>query len=350
MRGVLKHVAPRLVLVPSPRPVSGLLLMATLGLVTADALAASAAAVVKAPVTSACLQRLDAHVDIGYDRIAARCPDLARQLNANDGSAWLPSAWKEPGNDLSPEGLRQLGLLVDREQSLRIAGRLPDVGALPGILGQLKRSARTPAGSWSRFGDWLRSLLQAREPGAEASSADGWLARTIARAGLPQAVIEVVSYAALVFVIVVALFIVFNELRASGCLGWVGRHRPARGPAVVGDGGIERDVNLEEVDPRERPRLLLERILRALVEYRQLPPPRAMTIRELSSAANLSGAGERRSFENLARLAERLRFSGAEVGGDSLTEVLGEGGELLNRVSARARADDQAMAHAGAGT
>ena len=63
-------------------------------------LPASAAAVVRTgafgaapaslPDVDSCVRVLDPQLDIGYDRIAARCPVLARELEHGAWSSWLP--------------------------------------------------------------------------------------------------------------------------------------------------------------------------------------------------------------------------------------------------------------------
>src|SRR4051812_45744955 len=63
----------------------------------------------------ACVARLEPQLDIGYDRIAARCPDLMRELEAGAWAPWLPRGWKESGNDLSAGSLKELRELVTRE-------------------------------------------------------------------------------------------------------------------------------------------------------------------------------------------------------------------------------------------
>src|ERR1700734_3178306 len=78
-------------------------------------LRASQAVTGNSPDLDSCLKRLDPQSDIGYDRIAARCPELTKQLEQSPWSAWLPRGWKEPGNDLSAGGLRQLRDVIARE-------------------------------------------------------------------------------------------------------------------------------------------------------------------------------------------------------------------------------------------
>src|SRR5260370_22333931 len=91
---------------------------------------------VGAPDINTCVSRLDPQLDIGYDRIAARCPDLMRQLDGGAWAPWLPRGWQEAGNDLSAGGLREFRQLVDRESGAgdMTATVSPDVRNLQPIL------------------------------------------------------------------------------------------------------------------------------------------------------------------------------------------------------------------------
>src|SRR2546421_9737283 len=51
----------------------------------------------------ACLAQLDRGLDVGYRRIAARCPDLAPSLMQSQWAAWLPRDWNQPENLLSAD-------------------------------------------------------------------------------------------------------------------------------------------------------------------------------------------------------------------------------------------------------
>ena len=42
------------------------------------------------PDVDSCLSRLDPELDIGYDRLAARCPELMKQLEHGTWVPWLP--------------------------------------------------------------------------------------------------------------------------------------------------------------------------------------------------------------------------------------------------------------------
>src|SRR5919197_859234 len=77
--------------------------------------AADVRATADLPDIGPCLAHLDPELDIGYDRIAARCPELVKQLDHGAWAPWLPRGWKESGNDLSAGGLKELRDLVGRE-------------------------------------------------------------------------------------------------------------------------------------------------------------------------------------------------------------------------------------------
>ena len=62
-----------------------------------------------------CLLRLDVDVDVGFERISARCPQLTRHMHGADWAAWLPAGWNDPYNDVSARSLVQLQMLVVRD-------------------------------------------------------------------------------------------------------------------------------------------------------------------------------------------------------------------------------------------
>jgi len=137
------------------------------------------------PDLDACIQRLDPVTDIGFERIAGKCPDLARQLQRSSWAAWLPRGWNEPGNDLSVGSLRELRELGRQLAKTKTAARTPDPRDLQRVLATLETSSETADGAWTRFKAWLRSLLEPRPE----SDTDNWLTRRIAQVGLPQSLI-----------------------------------------------------------------------------------------------------------------------------------------------------------------
>src|SRR4051812_2967161 len=72
-----------------------------------------------------CTPRLDTQVDVGFDRIAQRCPGLAQALEQSGVEQWLPQGWKETRNNLSAGSLKELRSLVDLELATRATARKP---------------------------------------------------------------------------------------------------------------------------------------------------------------------------------------------------------------------------------
>ncbi|MDB6008622.1 MAG: hypothetical protein JWL65_872 [Gammaproteobacteria bacterium] len=281
-----------------------------------------------------CLLRLNSDIDIGYDRVVARCPTLVRRLDESGLSVWLPRDWRRPGNDLSAGGLRELREVVSRELTVgataRGRERPPGVESVPDILASLARSEDEHGGWWARTKVWLRNLFEEPEPAV----AEGWLARIIGQSGLSQALVELVSYVALVIVVVLAVVIVANELRVGGVFGgWRRRF------AVLADspGGVRHDGGLAWGDvlsvplPR-RPGVLLELVVGRLVEGGRLRAARGLTAGELTRMARLPEEEDRDRLEELARTAERVRFSNVAVSDVDIAAAVEGGRVLLERI------------------
>ena len=288
-----------------------------------------------------CIGRLNPETDIGYERVAARCPGLARRLDEAGLSAWLPPGWKKPGNDLSAGGLRELGSMLVREEHERAAAparaHQPDISHLPAVLAgsAVGYGAAPGRGWWARTKAWLRDVLERRE-----EEAGSWFSRVVGQNGLSQAMIELVSYVALALVVVLAVVIVVNELRVDGVLGRLWRRYVIRQPAAV-PVGAERNgaAVLSREDVRkaalaQRPRMLLDLIASRLTEEGRLPQSRGLTVRELTRLARLPDEADRRRLGELARMSERMRFSNEPIPDTAVGTVLEEGLLLLERISA----------------
>jgi hypothetical protein len=286
-----------------------------------------------------CIGRLNPETDIGYERVAARCPDLARRLEEAGLSAWLPRDWKKPGNDLSSGGLRELGNLLARQDRDNAASPARahqlDVSHLPAILaGSAGGDAVEGRGWWARTKAWLRDMFEHRE-----EEDDSWFSRVVGQNGLSQAVIELVSYAALALVVVLAVVIVANELRLEGVLGRLWRRYVPRRRTAVPVGAERQRVTVlswEEVHkaaPAQQPRILLELIASRLTEEGRLPQSRGLTVRELTHLARLPDEADRRRLAELARLSERVRFSNEPVPDSAVGAVLEDALLLLERIS-----------------
>src|ERR1700732_3091542 len=209
----------------------------------------------------ACLARLDAGLDIGYARIAERCPDRPPSLGAGPAATWLPPDWDKPGNELSAAGLAELRTLLMRPPRAEPA-RAPRVARGGAVPAGLAAGDHRERGWWERFKQWLREVLTQRPPEQDS----GWLRRLMGNVNLPQAVLRAISWSALAAVIALAAAIVVNELRVAGLFA-PSRRRAARaargGAATPAPPGL---AELERAAPAEQPRLLLDLVVARLRE------------------------------------------------------------------------------------
>ena len=292
-------------------------------------------------VIDTCVARLDPQVDIGYERVAARCPDLTRALEQSRWAAWLPRGWKEPRNDLSAGSLAELRATVQREMTPRTAQRALEVQRLKGVLAGLGDASQETSSLWSRFKQWLRSLFERRDEEADG----GGLSRMLDQLGVSDAVLEIITYVLLGGVVALAGLIVYNELHAAGVLR--GRARGAGGddPSLGKERRRPTLRDVEQAELRERPRLLLELIAAKLTDLKRLPPAGAFTVREITRAAQLREEPDRSRLAELALTAERARFAAGSIEPAAVDNAVSHGRALLSSLDAPADA-----ARAGAAT
>ena len=280
-------------------------------------------------VIDACIAKLDAQLDVGYERIARRCPDLAPALERSGWAAWLPQGWKESRNDLSAGSLQELQALVTRELATRATTPVPRVERLKEILTDLGATGQERSGAWTRFKKWVRSLFER----AGQQNREGWLSRLVSRVGVSDTVISLITYVALGLVVALAGFIVFNELRLAGVLG---RKRADSDDEGNDDGtGMRARLTWGDIERAaliDRPRLLLELIAAKLTDLGRLPPAGAFTARELARAADLNQPADRERLNELAVTAERARYAADGVSPAVAEAAVGNARELLARL------------------
>src|SRR5262249_61043934 len=109
----------------------------------------------------ACLPRLAPQADVGYPRVAARCPELTPALAASPWASWLPRDWDRPGNELSAGGLKELRTLLTRPTPVA-RSPAPRVARVSAVLAGLP-APRTPRG-----GCWAGLQHAARRRGRPA--------------------------------------------------------------------------------------------------------------------------------------------------------------------------------------
>ena len=314
---------------------------ALLALLLAAALLPCARARDALAVIDDCVARLDSELDVGYARIAARCPDLPDALAESSFAPWLPADWKRPDNQLSAAGLSELRAQLAHEGTWRETRRPPPrTERVATVLAAVTHGADAGHISWwQRFKDWLRSILTTR-----AQTDSGWLRRWLAGIEVSKATTELVTWVALAVVVALAAAIVINELRIAGVLrGHTTRSQSRGGDFARGESAATLE-QLERAAPEQQPALLLELIAVRLAALQRLPPARALTARELERAARLPGESGRARLAELVTVCERVRFSGHEVSAASLAAAVRGGRELLGALAGASRAAQAAEA------
>jgi uncharacterized protein DUF4129 len=271
-----------------------------------------------------CAARLDSALDVGYGRIAARCPELALALTRSPWAAWLPADWERPDNQLSSAGLGMLRTLIARE-SVRDAQRRPPPRTmrLGAVLAAVTRSDDATATWWQRFKDLVRRIFT-----PQPRAGNDWLRRLVAELNLSGQTTELIAWGGFALVVALALAIVIGELRVAGLLGRGASRARTRvsPPRPRGAGSLEA---IERAAPEEQPALLLELIASRLIEQRRLPPARALTARELGRRADLPQESGRGQLAELVAVCERVRFSDETVGSAILIAAMSSGRRLL---------------------
>jgi hypothetical protein len=277
-----------------------------------------------------CLTRLDPQVDIGYERIAARCPDLTSALEKSGWAAWLPRGWKEPRNDLSAGSLAELRATVQRELTPRTATRTLEVQRLKGVLAGLGEASQETSSLWSRFKQWLRSLFERRDEESDV----GGFSRMLDQLGVSDTVLELITYVLLGGVVALAGLIVYNELRAAGVLRGRARSAGDDDPSLGKERRRPTLRDVEQAELRERPRLLLELIAAKLTDLKRLPPAGAFTVREITRVARLREEPDRSRLSELALTAERARFAAGTIEPTAVDTAVAHGRALLTSLDA----------------
>ncbi|MGP8034125.1 MAG: DUF4129 domain-containing protein [Steroidobacteraceae bacterium] len=297
-------------------------------LAAAPAVAPAAAAHDPLQVIDGCLRQLDPELDVGFEKIAARCPELAPSLAHSPWSAWLPSDWDKAHNGLAAGGLRELRALIVAESARPAAARAPDVSHVAAVLGTLATPAPRHDSWWQRVKAWLHEMLTARGSAAGRS----WLSQLVEALGQHGPWFGI-AIGALALVALLAATLLLGGLRGAGLLRWR-RPASARGAAAQAGERIAPWRLIEMAAPLERPRLLLELIAVRLAEQDRLPPARALTVHELLRAAQLADADDRARLAELTAACERLRFSGRRLPAHELSVALERGRELLDGLGA----------------
>ena len=280
------------------------------------------------PIIDSCIHRLDPALDVGYERVAARCPELAPALAASPYAAWLPSDWNRADNALSVGGLAELRTLLARRAAVP-AVRAPQIARLPGVLARLQRQDAAQRSWWERFEDWLHELFA-----PETQRADGsWLQRLWRSFNVSPSAQQLMVWGSLVVLLALALAIVLNELRVAGLLRRRARRTARAAPARQAGAGELSWADIEQAAPSQQLPLLLQLITARLSALQRLPAARALTVHELERAAQLPAPEDRAHLAALLQACEYARFAARAPPPALLAAAVAHGQQLLSALA-----------------
>jgi hypothetical protein len=260
-------------------------------------------------VLDACIDKLDVSGAADDEFLLKQCPRLLAKFQDASWQIWLPQSWRQ--SELSVGSLRELRVLL-REALVAPTAFEPRLGstALQRALQQVERVSSDDGNVWQQFRRWLRRFIKRQEQNSPASDETGWFAQLTLRKGYSQAWIEIVTTGAFLLVVILAAFIVFNELRASGILRQRHTSKKSGNDQLSVNKVIENDrINLSTVFTAGGSlHLLLEQLINKLTVAKRLPPARALTTQEILRQVQL-GSAELQSFRHLVLAVERSRYS-----------------------------------------
>jgi hypothetical protein len=255
-------------------------------------------------IVDACRARLDARLDIGIERIEKRCPDLLPAIAAAPWHALVPSTLRERREELSAESLRALAELIRGATAAPAPRAPPDVAQLAPVLAGLGAHGQEGATRWERFKRWLKDLRNGREEGDE-----GWLTRWSRELTTSEGVARIISYVGYGLLAVLALFVIWGELRAAGLFSARRRAAARNSP----DAQWRRRLMLADVMAAplvERPGMLLRLLGEALTRAHRLPAADGLTAGAIARRADLDAEADRAELARVAALSDEVRYAG----------------------------------------
>ena len=293
--------------------------------------AATAAQDSDASILVSCARDADEE-SVGLTDLDAECPGLEPALV---DAGFAPFISETQSAELTSAALSDLAQLRDHYQQSPAMPAL-QIDQVAQIARELEQVKAARALTWQeRLSQWVRQLF-----GRHQSEGSSWLAEWLRNKSLPQKVTDAIVAGLIVLVIVLALVVLINELRAAGML----RKRGAGKAAGLADSGSMASTlrlsfaDISAAPLRDQPSLLLQLVVSALVDAGRLPAARSLTHRELAPRAQFDDAAQREQFSMLAVGAERARY-GRDVPAATQIEALLADGRALHAQIAASRVD-----------
>jgi hypothetical protein len=262
---------------------------------------------------------------VGVAVLEEQCPGIEQSLVDLGLDPFIAdSQW----DSIGVYGLITLRSVADR-YSAPPPARTVQTDSLHSILDELKQPAQAEQTlTWlERFKRWLRKLM-----GEQESASESWLSRWLEGRTLSETAQVILFYGALILVLALAAAVIINEVRVA-LKGRRKRDRMGGADAgIFSDALAARSLDLEAAARHERPSILLQMLVAALVKTGRLQAERSLTHRELIGRAKFDDSSQRESFSRVARLAERVVYGGDEAPAE-LDDVVQAGRALHSQLS-----------------
>ena len=274
-------------------------------------------------VVEACRARLDPRVDVGFQRIQRRCPELARALANAPWRDLLPRDLADRRDELSAESLRALVVLVREAGDSAATRPAPQPETLAPVLAELGAQGQQGATRWERFKRWLEKKLDSRDDDEE-GVLDKWSRQLQTSEGIAQAI----TYVGYALVAALVLFVIAAELRAAGLLSARRRAAERANPASL----WRRRLVLADVAAAplaERPGMLLRLLGETLTRAHRLPAAEGLTASAIARRAELDDADDRDALRQIATVADAARYAPRAPANETLEGAVNTAQSLL---------------------
>lgn len=274
-------------------------------------------------VVEACAARLDPRVDIGYERIQRRCPELSRALANAPWRELLPRDLPERRDEVSAASLRALVVLVREAGEDGESRPPPETETLAPVLAALGEQGQQGATRWERLKRWFKQKLESREDDEK-----GWLDEWRRELQTSEGIARALTYVGYALVATLVLFVIAAELRAAGLLS---ARRRAAGRAAP-DSPWRRRLALADVAAAplaDRPGMLLRLLGESLTRAHRLPASEGLTATAIARRAELDETADRAGLERVASVAEQVRYAPQAPGSSVLEDAVKLAQELL---------------------
>jgi hypothetical protein len=212
----------------------------------------------------------------------------------------------------TPNQLHDLRALLGSYRSSPASVERFDFAALPELLARTLEVQPTPPVSWwQRFMDWLAQKLRG---GGESDYR--WLTEFLKSLDPPEWLADLILRASVAVMLLLALAVVVNELRAANLSSWLQRRsrtqRASRVPAATGAARLAwKDV--ANLPPGQQPAALLRLVLQELIERGLLPDDQSLTNREMLARLGAAARAHAAPFAELAAAADAALFGDRAV-------------------------------------